>query len=104
MIRVGQLAKRFLIYDRPLDRLRDWVVPVGGRRGKEFWALRDVTFDVEAGAAVGIIGVNGAGKSTLLKILTGTISATHGSFSVEGRVASLLELGTGFHPEFTGRQ
>jgi lipopolysaccharide transport system ATP-binding protein len=104
MIHVNHLSKRFLIYDRPLNRLRDWLLPIGRRSAREFWALRDVNFDVEPGASVGIVGVNGAGKSTLLKILTGTIAPTGGTFKVEGRVASLLELGTGFHPEFTGRQ
>jgi lipopolysaccharide transport system ATP-binding protein len=102
MIRVNAISKRYRLYHRPADRLLQWVLP--SRRGPEHWALRDVTFDVAAGSSMGIVGPNGAGKSTLLKILTGTTQATSGDWTVEGRVASLLELGMGFHPEFTGRQ
>ena len=91
-----------MLYDRPIDRILDWCLP--GRRGREFWALRDIDFELAAGASMGIVGPNGAGKSTLLKILTGTTQATTGSFEIGGRVSSLLELGMGFHPEFTGRQ
>lgn len=104
MIRVEGLSKRFMIYNRPLDRLADWLAPAARRRGRPFWALKDLTFDVAPGSSMGVVGVNGAGKSTLLKILTGTTAPTGGKFSVAGRVSSLLELGTGFHPEFTGRQ
>ena len=104
MIRTQNLSKRFTLYDRPLDRLWDWVTPARAQRGRPFWALRELTLEVEGGASVGIVGVNGAGKSTLLKILTGTTRQTEGEYAIEGRVSSLLELGTGFHPEFTGRQ
>ncbi len=104
MIQVRQLSKRYMLYDRPLDRLADWLLPAALHRGHPFWALREMTFDVAAGSSVGIIGVNGAGKSTLLKILTGTTRPTSGDYRIQGRVSSLLELGTGFHPEFTGRQ
>ncbi len=103
MIRVRALSKRYMMYHRPLDRLWDWL-GVGSARGRPFWALRDIDFEVTRGTSMGIVGVNGAGKSTLLKILTGTTLPTAGDFSIQGRVASLLELGTGFHPEFTGRQ
>lgn len=93
-----------MIYNRPLDRLVDWALPAARRRGRPFWALQDLNFHVTPGSSMGVVGVNGAGKSTLLKILTGTTAPTTGSYSVAGRVSSLLELGTGFHPEFTGRQ
>jgi len=104
MIHVEQLSKRFMIYPRPLTRLWDWLTPARLHRGRPFWALRELTFDVPAGSSTGVVGVNGAGKSTLLKILTGTMAPTAGRYGVQGRVASLLELGTGFHPDFTGRQ
>ena len=76
----------------------------GNREGKTLWALRDVTFDVKQGEAIGIIGRNGAGKSTLLKILSRVTAPTSGVVKAKGRVASLLEVGTGFHPELTGRE
>ena len=104
MIRIDQLSKRYMLYERPIDRLWDWLTPEAMRRGRAFWALQDVNLEVATGSSMGIVGVNGAGKSTLLKILTGTSRQTMGDFYIEGRVSSLLELGTGFHPEFSGRQ
>lgn len=104
MIRVQNLSKRYLTYGRTSDRLWDWFTPGPPKRGKYFWALRDLTLDVPRGSSLGVVGVNGAGKSTLLKILTGVTSPTEGSFLIEGRVSALLELGAGFHPEFTGRE
>ncbi|MCE5228981.1 ABC transporter ATP-binding protein [bacterium] len=104
MIRARDISKRYMMYSRPLDRLWDWIGADRQPRGKPFWALRGINFEVQRGTSMGIVGVNGAGKSTLLKILTGTTRPTEGAFEVHGRVSSLLELGTGFHPEFTGRQ
>lgn len=97
------LGKCYQMYDKPMHRLLDSILP-GKRRHREFWALRDVYLDVPHGATVGIIGENGAGKSTLLKLLTGISSPSTGKVQVNGRVASLLELGAGFHPEFSGRE
>jgi lipopolysaccharide transport system ATP-binding protein len=104
MIRVENLGKRYKRYPNRWARLAEWAS--GSRRigHEERWALRGVTFAVGAGEAVGIVGPNGAGKSTLLKILTGTTQPSEGSFQVDGRVAALLELGMGFHPDFTGSQ
>src|SRR5438093_7737940 len=104
MIIVKGLSKRFKLYDRPLDRLTEWLSYGTVKRHTEFWALRDFNLEVDEGECVGIIGPNGAGKSTLLKILSGTMSPTSGSYRIKGRVLSLLELGTGFNPELTGRQ
>jgi lipopolysaccharide transport system ATP-binding protein len=103
-IRVEGLGKAYKQYPRRWSRLAEWVLPFRGPRHNLHWVLRDISFHVQAGEAVGIIGVNGAGKSTLLKIITGTTQPTTGSVQITGRVAALLELGMGFHPDFTGRQ
>jgi lipopolysaccharide transport system ATP-binding protein len=111
-IRVHNLSKCYLIYDRPQDRLKQSIVPRLQRLiGKpphtyyrEFWALRDVSFEVRKGETVGIIGRNGAGKSTLLQILCGTLRPNSGAVTMTGRIAALLELGAGFNPEFSGRE
>ena len=104
VISVRDLSKRFKLYRSPRDRVVEWIT--GGRavRHETFWALQGVSFDVARGECVGIIGVNGAGKTTLLKILSRALYPTAGQFEVKGRLVSLLELGTGFHPELTGRQ
>jgi len=107
MIRLRGVSKRYWHYANPWHRLLHLVpewVPVPHHHPREFWALRDITGDIAAGSTVGIIGPNGAGKSTLLKIIARTTFQTEGVVEVDGSVAALLELGTGFHPEFTGRQ
>lgn len=111
-IKVEHLSKTYLIYDQPTDRLKQFVVPrlqrlVGQPLAtyyREFWALRDVSFEVKKGETVGIIGRNGSGKSTLLQLICGTLNPTGGTVQTNGRVAALLELGAGFNPEFTGRE
>ncbi|MCX7847286.1 MAG: ABC transporter ATP-binding protein [bacterium] len=103
-VTITHLSKRFRVYDRPLDRLKEWLTPRGMSFHWAYWALRDINLTVPRGSALGIVGANGAGKSTLLKILCGTLSPTTGSISVHGRITGMLELGSGFHPEFTGRQ
>jgi len=103
-IKVSGLGKAYRQYASRWQRLAEWVVPLSRPRHQLKWVLRDVSFTLEPGHAVGIIGINGAGKSTLLKLITGTTQPTTGSVSVSGRVAALLELGMGFHPDFTGRQ
>jgi len=103
-IDVQGLGKAYKQYERGSDRLAEWLLRPGGIRHRLKWALKDVTFTVAAGEAVGIIGVNGAGKSTLLKLITGTTQPTAGHMEMRGRVAALLELGMGFHPEFSGRE
>ena len=102
-IHAEALGKVYRIYRKPIHRLWDLLLP-GGPRHREFWAVRNVYLDIPHGSTVGIIGQNGAGKSTLLKLLTGITSPTTGSVRVQGRIASLLELGAGFHPEFSGRE
>ena len=97
------LGKAYRMYAKPVHRLWDLILP-GKKRYNEFWAVRNVYLDVARGSTVGIIGENGAGKSTLLKLLTGVSAPTTGEVAVQGRVASLLELGAGFHPEFSGRE
>jgi ABC-type polysaccharide/polyol phosphate transport system ATPase subunit len=96
------LGKRYRIYDSPRQRLLELVS--GRKHHQEHWALQGIDLEVEPGEAVGIIGNNGAGKSTLLKMVAGTIAPTTGAVSYEGRLTAILELGTGFHPEFTGRE
>jgi len=112
-IRVHNLSKCYEIYDRPHDRLKQWFYPalhrlIGKNPSKqyyrEFWALRDVSFEVKKGETIGIIGLNGSGKSTLLQLICGILSPTGGTVESEGRIAALLELGSGFNPEFTGRE
>jgi lipopolysaccharide transport system ATP-binding protein len=111
-IRVQSLSKCYGIYANPNDRLKQFILPrlqrFFGQTPKqyfrEFWALKDVTLEIKKGETVGIIGRNGSGKSTLLQMICGTLSPTSGSIRTNGRIAALLELGSGFSPEFTGRE
>ncbi len=98
------LSKCYLLYANPQDRLKQMLWRGRRRYYREFWALKDVSFQVRKGETIGVIGGNGAGKSTLLKILASLLEPTSGQSRMQGRVAALLELGTGFNPEFTGRQ
>lgn len=101
-IRVESVSKQYRIYNRPIDRLKESLTRGHWKTHREFWALSNISFEVEAGTTIGIIGPNGSGKSTLLQIITGTLEPTHGTVWHEGRVAALLELGAGFNLEFTG--
>jgi len=101
-IKVSHLTKIYKLYDKPVDRLKESLHPLKKQYHKEFYALNDINFEIKKGETVGIIGKNGAGKSTLLKIITGVLTPTSGSVHVNGRIASLLELGAGFNPEYTG--
>ena len=103
-ITVKQLGKAYRQYPGRWARLAEWLIPGGKLRHNLKWVLQDISFNIAPGEAVGIIGINGAGKSTLLKLITGTTQPTTGSVVMQGRVAALLELGIGFHPDFTGRQ
>jgi lipopolysaccharide transport system ATP-binding protein len=104
VVSVERLGKRFKVYGNPWDRAREWLTLGANPRHKDFWALRDVSFELKRGESLAIIGPNGAGKSTLLKILTGALFPTEGDYHITGRVLSLLELGTGFNSELTGRE
>ena len=104
VIEVHALGKCYQLYDKPVHRMLQSLI--GGRQRfyREFWALRDIDFEVRRGETLGIVGRNGAGKSTLLQLIAGTLKPSEGSVGIHGRVAALLELGSGFNPEFTGRQ
>jgi lipopolysaccharide transport system ATP-binding protein len=123
VIHVQNLSKCYQIYERPQNRLKQAILPKIGRTVsrilrifgsgttlpsrsyyREFWAIRDVSFEVKKGETVGIIGRNGSGKSTLLQMIAGTLTPTSGNIKVQGRIAALLELGSGFNLEFTGRE
>ncbi|MGH8156477.1 MAG: ABC transporter ATP-binding protein [Rhodanobacter sp.] len=104
VIEARALGKCYQLFDKPVHRMLQSLI--GGRQRfyREFWALREVDFEVRRGETLGIVGRNGAGKSTLLQLIAGTLKPTEGRAAVHGRVAALLELGSGFNPEFTGRQ
>ena len=101
-VTVENISKNYRIYSRPSARLKELIFR--RRYHRDFWALREVGFQVEQGATFGIVGENGSGKSTLLQIIAGTMTPTTGSVALSGRVAALLELGSGFNTEFTGRE
>ncbi len=103
-IRVDGVSRRFRVHAREIRTLKDLFVERGRPQGTDVWALRDVTLDVEPGEAVGFIGRNGSGKTTLLRVVAGIIKPTTGRIRTAGRIGSLLELGAGFHPDFTGRE
>ncbi|KQW33856.1 MULTISPECIES: ABC transporter ATP-binding protein [Pseudomonas] len=103
-LRVSGLGKAYKQYPNRWSRLFEWLIPFSRQRHQLHWVLQGVDFEIQPGEAVGIVGVNGAGKSTLLKMITGTTQPTCGHIQLQGRVAALLELGMGFHPDFTGRQ
>ena len=103
-VSVVGVTRRFRVHARETRTLKDLFVARGRTGGEDVWALRGVSVDIEPGEAVGLIGRNGSGKSTLLRVLAGIIKPTTGSVRVEGRVGSLLELGAGFHPDFSGRE
>jgi ABC-type polysaccharide/polyol phosphate transport system ATPase subunit len=103
LVRAWSLGKRYKLYDNPYHRLIEWASFGSSIRHRDFWALRDVALELRRGQCLGIVGRNGAGKSTLLRLLSGTLRPTTGNFEITGQVFSLLELGTGFNAELTGR-
>lgn len=103
-IKVDNLSKCYHIYDKPRDRLMQMIVRKRKKYYREFWANQNVSFEIKKGETVGIVGRNGSGKSTLLQMICGTLNPTEGKVTTVGRIAALLELGSGFNPEFTGRE
>lgn len=102
VIKIEGLTKIYKLYDRPVDRLKESIHLMRKKYHRDFYALKNVSFDVLKGETIGIVGKNGSGKSTLLKIITGVLTPTYGNISVDGKISALLELGAGFNPEFTG--
>src|SRR5579862_7980176 len=103
LVLVQNVSKLYRLYPRPVDRLRE-LIPGSQPRHSDFWALRDISFQIEKGETLGVVGPNGCGKSTLLQIICGILQPTSGRVVTRGRIAALLELGAGFNPEFTGRE
>jgi len=104
VVLVQNVSKLYRLYQRPADRIREILPFFPNRLHKDFWALRDITFQLERGEILGLVGPNGCGKSTLLQIVCGILPPTNGRVVTQGRIAALLELGAGFNPEFTGRE
>ncbi len=102
IISVQNLSKVYRLYTKPIDRLKESVLPFKKNLHTDFYALNNISFNVKKGETVGIIGVNGSGKSTILKIITGVLSPTSGKITIQGRISALLELGAGFNPDYTG--
>ncbi|MGH2688080.1 MAG: ABC transporter ATP-binding protein, partial [Actinomycetota bacterium] len=104
-VEIVDVSKRFKLYKERYHTLKERVIFAGRDKGyDEFWAVRNVSFDVAAGQTFGLIGANGSGKSTLLKVMAGILQPTSGQVRTRGRVAALLELGAGFHPDLSGRE
>ena len=101
-LRLHNVSKEYLVYDSPRARLK--ALLTGRALHRSHWALRDVSFELQRGQCLGVVGANGAGKSTLLKLITGTLQPSQGQVARSGRITAILELGAGFHPDFTGRQ
>jgi ABC-type polysaccharide/polyol phosphate transport system ATPase subunit len=101
-LKVKDATKIYKLYDKPTDRLKESLLPFGKSYHNDFYALKNISFEINKGETVGIIGKNGSGKSTLLKMITGVLTPTSGDIEVSGRISALLELGAGFNPEYTG--
>lgn len=103
-IEVSQVSKKFRLFNSPKERIAEALHPFRKKYHREFWALKDISFDIHRGEIVGILGKNGSGKSTLLQIICSVMQPTEGGVEVHGRISALLELGAGFNPEFTGQE
>lgn len=102
VINVENVKKVYPLYNNKKDRLKEAFSISGKKYHKDFYALNDISFQIEKGECVGLIGLNGSGKSTILKILAGVLTQSEGKIDIEGKVSALLELGAGFNPEYTG--
>jgi len=103
-ISINSVSKKYRLFGSPMERLLEALHPFNKQYHREFWALKDISFDIPKGSTIGIIGRNGSGKSTLLQIICSVLQPTDGSVTVNGRISALLELGSGFNPDFTGRE